>query len=221
MAEAKDISLFVPEGGREAVKVGNANQHQEDGQNVLFLDSHVGFEKNPYAGINDDNIYTYWDGGDVRRGAPPVLGSTPQDRTDSLLVHDGEGMTGGGAAPKGRACFVADTPAVVDGKLVAIQKVAASGMTLQEHEGTYTRRDIVLETGNKISVVEGHCFMTEAGQWVNAQNLTTSMRLKTLEGNVGIKSITTREYTGKVYNLNIAGSDQYMVGQDSVIVRDF
>jgi intein/homing endonuclease len=110
---------------------------------------------------------------------------------------------------------------VVDGKLVAIQKVAASGMSLQEHEGTFTRRDIVLETGNKISVVENHCFMTESGRWVNAQNLTTDLRLKTLKGNVGIKSITTSSYTGKVYNLKIAGSDQYMVGKDSVIVRDF
>jgi len=225
MAEAKAISLFVPEGGREAIKVGNANQHQEDGQNVLFLDSHVGFEKNPYCGINDDNIYTFWDGGDIRRGAQPVLGSTPQDRTDSLLVHDGTGMAGpgGGATPppKGRACFIADTPAVVDGKLVAIQNVTASGMTLQEHEGTFVCRDIVLETGNKISVVDAHCFMTESGQWVAAQNLTTSLRLQTLTGTVGIKSITGRSYTGKVYNLKIAGSDQYMVGQDSVIVRDF
>ncbi len=223
MAEAKNISLFVPEGGREAIKVGNANQHQEDGQNVLFLDSHVGFEKNPYCGINDDNIYTFWDGGDIRRGAQPVFGSTPQDRTDCLLVHDDPTLGGGGgtAPPKGRACFVAETPALVEGKLVAIQDAAASGVTLQEHEGTFTCRDIVLETGNAISVVEAHCFMTDAGQWVNAQNLTTSLRLKTLKGNVGIKSITTRSYTGKVYNLKVAGSDQYPVGKDGVIVRDW
>jgi hypothetical protein len=107
----------------------------------------------------------------------------------------------------------------VDGKLVAIQNVTST--TLEAHEGTFTRRDIVLTTGNTISVVEGHCFMTDAGQWVNAQNLTTSLRLKTLTGNVGIKSITTSSYTGKVYNLKIQGSDQYMVGNDSVIVRDF
>jgi prepilin-type N-terminal cleavage/methylation domain-containing protein len=228
MAEAKQISLFVPEGGREAIKVGNANQHQEDGQNVLFLDSHVGFEKNPYCGINDDNIYTYWDGGDIRRGAQPALGSTPMDRTDSLLVQDADawGVSsggGGGAAPKGRSCFLPETPALAAGKLVQIQNVTVSDTisTVQEHEGTFVCRDIVLETGNTISVVEAHCFMTDAGQWVNAQNLTTSLRLKTLTGNVGIKSITTRSYTGKVYNLKIAGSDQYMVGNDSVIVRDF
>jgi prepilin-type N-terminal cleavage/methylation domain-containing protein len=223
MAEAKDISLFIVEGGREAVKVGNANQHQEDGQNVLFLDSHVGFEKNPYCGINDDNIYTSWDGGDIRRGTPPTGGALPQDRTDNLLVHDGEISGGGGAAPKGRSCFIAETPALVDGKLMQIQNATASQTisTVQEHEGTFVCRDIVLETGNTISVVDAHCFMTGSGQWVNAQNLTTSLRLQTLTGTVGIKSITCRSYTGKVYNLKIAGSDQYMVGKDSVIVRDF
>ena len=223
MAEAKNISLFVAEGGKEAIKVGNANQHQEDGQNVLFLDSHVGFEKNPYCGINDDNIYTYWDGGDIRRGAQPITGSTPQDRTDSLLVHDGA-MTGGPTPPpKGRACFVAETPAMVAGKLVQIQNVVANETisTLEEHEGTFVCRDIVLETGNKISVVDAHCFMTDSGQWVAAQNLTTSLRLQTLTGTIGIKSITTRSYTGKVYNLKIQGSDQYMVGKDLVVVRDF
>jgi prepilin-type N-terminal cleavage/methylation domain-containing protein len=52
---------FDPDGGREPIKTGNAIAHQEDGQNVLFLDSHVTFEKRPFCGINDDNVYTYWD----------------------------------------------------------------------------------------------------------------------------------------------------------------
>lgn len=60
----------------------------EDGQNVLFTDIHVRFERIPFCGVEDDNVYTFWDGEDVRRGAAPVLGSQPQDRKDSLLVHD-------------------------------------------------------------------------------------------------------------------------------------
>ncbi|MHC4556546.1 MAG: zinc-ribbon domain-containing protein [Planctomycetota bacterium] len=84
----KDFSKFDPEGGTESIKAGNAIAHQEDGQNVLFLDSHVSFEKHSFCGINDDNIYTYWDGGDIRRGSRPKLGSQPRDRLDSLLVHD-------------------------------------------------------------------------------------------------------------------------------------
>ncbi|MHC4435229.1 MAG: hypothetical protein ACYTBS_25630, partial [Planctomycetota bacterium] len=134
-----------------------------------------GFEKVPYCGINDDNVYTFWDGGDIRRGALPFVGAEPQNRVDNLLAHDDPSGGGGGAAPppKGRACFVADTPALVDGKLVEIQNV--TGTTLQEHEGTFVCRDIVLETGNTISVVDAHCFMTDAGQWVAAQDLTTSL----------------------------------------------
>ncbi|MFC1603505.1 DUF4190 domain-containing protein [Planctomycetota bacterium] len=80
---------YDPNGGRGAVRAGNAITHQEDAQNVLFLDIHVGQEKRPFCGINDDNIYTYWDGGDIRIGAPPVIGSEPKGSFDSLLVHDG------------------------------------------------------------------------------------------------------------------------------------
>jgi hypothetical protein len=84
----RDFNKFNPEGGRESVNIGNAVAHQEDGQNVLFLDSHVSFEKRSFCGVKDDNIYTYWDGEDIRRGTIPKLGSQPADRLDSLLVHD-------------------------------------------------------------------------------------------------------------------------------------
>jgi len=83
---------------REQVKYGNAAQHQDEGQNVLFLDSHVGFEKGPLCGINEDNIWTHWDGGDIRRGSVPHVGQ-PIDvagnrRQDSVLVTDGAGDAG-------------------------------------------------------------------------------------------------------------------------------
>jgi prepilin-type N-terminal cleavage/methylation domain-containing protein len=230
-ATAKDWpGIFDPAGGKELVKYGNAIAHQEDAQNVLFLDIHVGQEKRAFCGINDDNIYTYWNGGDIRVGGAPQLGTNPlTERLDSLLVTDGGG-TGGGTTPggptpppKGRTCFVADTPTMVNGKLVQISQVTAglSISEVQEHEGTFLCRDIHLDSGNTIGVVDSHCFMTDSGQWVAAQNLTAGLRLKTLTGTVGIKSISTRSYTGKVYNLKIQGSDQYMVGKDSVIVRDF
>ncbi len=224
--------LFNPTGGREAVKAGNATQHQEDGQNVLFLDNHVNFEKQAFCGINDDNIYTFWDGGDIRRGGVPVVGaSEPKDRTDSFLVHDGPPGQGGGGGtppPKGRTCFTAETPAWVDGKAMRISQVTMSQTVgsfhleqVQEHTGTFECRDVMLETGNTISVVDAHCFMLDSGEWMAAQNLTSGLRLKTLKGTVGVKSVTTRTYTGKVYNLKVKGSDQYMVGADAVIVRDF
>jgi prepilin-type N-terminal cleavage/methylation domain-containing protein len=227
-AEAKAFpGLYNPDGGTEAIKAGNATQHQEDGQNVLFLDNHVGFEKRPFCGVNDDNIWTFWDGGDVRIGAMPIVfGSEPQDRTDSLLVHDGEPGAGGGGggAPKGRTCFVAETPVWTDGQFVKISDVSASWVEeVQAHEGTFDCRDVVLETGACISVVDAHKFMLESGQWIAAQNLTSGLTLKTQGGTVTIKSVSLRStpYTGKVYNLKVKNSDQYMVGKDKVIVRDW
>jgi len=95
-ATAKTISGFNPTGTIDQQKYGNSISHQEDGQNVLFMDGHVYFEKRAFCAINDDNIFTYWDGGDIRRGGAPVVGSTePMDRKDSFLVHDGVGSGGG------------------------------------------------------------------------------------------------------------------------------
>jgi hypothetical protein len=97
---AGEFSNFVPDltvsgftGTTEQAQRGNASAHRgwanrRDGQNVLFLDMHVAYEKRPYCGVEDDNIYTSWDGKDRVRGQPPKLGSQPADRRDSLLVND-------------------------------------------------------------------------------------------------------------------------------------
>ena len=94
---------------------------------------------------------------------------------------------------------------------------------LEEHVGSFECRDIVLESGNRISVVEAHSFMLDSGQWIAAQDLRSGLRLKTLDGVVGIKSVTTRgkPFFGKVYNLKLKDSDQYIVGKDGLIVRDY
>ena len=81
---------FNPDGGKEFVKYGNAIAHKEKGQNTLFVDGHVSFEENAFCGTDNDNIYTYWNGGDIRIGAAPFVGSESYDRKDSLLVHDSD-----------------------------------------------------------------------------------------------------------------------------------
>jgi len=142
--------------------------------------------------------------------------------------------------PKGRGCFLADTPVWVNGALVQISNAISGQMvgelhcglatgslgqieTFEEHEGTFECRDIVLESGNLVSVVDAHCFMLDSGQWLAAQDLISGLRLKTLNGTVGIKSVATRAvpFVGKVYNLKIKGANQYFVGKDRVIVRDY
>jgi hypothetical protein len=233
---------YAPDGGKEAVKYGNAIAHQEDAQNVLFLDIHVGQEKAPFCGINDDNIYTFWDGGDIRIGTPPVIGSAPADRLDSLLVHDG---TGDGSpipdpGPKGRPCFLADTPVWVDGRLVQISEVVTGQIVgtpnstqamacsnriekVEEHDGTFECRDVVLENGNRISVVAAHCFMLDSGRWIAAPDLTSGLKLKSLNGPICIKSVVKRAmpFVGKVYNLKVRNSERYLVGYDGIVVRDW
>ena len=92
-AKARDFSKFVPDiaphnGTTEQGLAGNTFRHEGQGQNVVFLDTHVEFKKRPFCGLDDDNIYTSWDGQDKARGVPPKLGSAPADAKDSLLVND-------------------------------------------------------------------------------------------------------------------------------------
>jgi len=98
-AKAKDFVRFIPRphiarsagGTPERAKYGNAISHQENGQNVLFIDSHVEFVKRAYCGVEDDNIYTHLPQGlgPPQIGEPPVpFTSQPGHRKDSLLLHD-------------------------------------------------------------------------------------------------------------------------------------
>ena len=227
-----NFTNFNPTGGREYVSLGNSPSHQGDSQNVLFVDIHVNQEKTPACGVNDDNIYTYWgsNASAIQKGTLPAANTQPSNRADSYLVND---LDEGSTPTKGRACFLAQTPVWVNGAMVKISDVTA-GQTintlaatsvekLEVHQGSFECRDIVLESGNCISVVESHLFMLASGQWVTAPQLRSGMMLKTQNGTIGIKSVTTRTmpYVGTVYNVKVNSSDQYMVGKDAVIVRDY
>jgi hypothetical protein len=82
---SKNFNSFNPNSN---ANYGNTPCHRDQGQNVLFLDMHVNFEPVPFCGINQDNIYTTWNGSDIRKGTQPVFGSSPAGATDSLLVND-------------------------------------------------------------------------------------------------------------------------------------
>jgi prepilin-type N-terminal cleavage/methylation domain-containing protein len=226
---------FLITGTPEQQKAGNALSHQGDGQNALFLDGSVRFEKRAYCSIDDDNIYTHWAGAvgswEKRRGIIPPL--SPMDRLDSLLYNDGL-ATG----PKQRACFPADTLVWVDGKLVQISKViagtkvgkldsagSAAGLIegVEEHgEGLNDCYDMVLESGNSITVVHSHYFLTASGRWVAVEELTSGTKLQSLKGPISITSVVkrTRPFTGKSYNLVVQGAEQYFVGKDGVVALD-
>jgi len=85
----------------EVRKAGNAIAHGNEGQNVLFLDGHVDFEKWSFCGVQDDNIYTACaKTGIIQQGITPLTSPAvrPLHREDSLLVNEGAG-TGGSEEP--------------------------------------------------------------------------------------------------------------------------
>ena len=93
-------TAFLPTGDRDSIKRGNARTHQDDGQNVLFVDGHASFEKESFCGVDEDNIYTRWTTtvpttAERRKGLSTILaaGATdasfiPQSKNDSLLLTD-------------------------------------------------------------------------------------------------------------------------------------
>jgi prepilin-type N-terminal cleavage/methylation domain-containing protein len=84
-------------GSTETAKNGNAIAHQLEGQNVMFLDTHVEFEKRSYCSVEDDNLFTVSrnnDSGD-ELGVMPTVTSKPSCRKDSLLMHDPDQFSSG------------------------------------------------------------------------------------------------------------------------------
>ncbi len=63
----------------------NSRNHAGEGQSVLFADGHVNFEKRPFVGVHNDNIYTIQTG-DSRIGA--IIGIMPErDRLVGPMTH--------------------------------------------------------------------------------------------------------------------------------------
>jgi prepilin-type processing-associated H-X9-DG protein len=67
------------------LKQGNSNNHNEDGQNVLFGDGHAEFVNTCRSGVNKDNIYTYRTTTTDDIGSLANTGS-PVDGNDSYLL---------------------------------------------------------------------------------------------------------------------------------------
>jgi hypothetical protein len=96
MAAPVPLVLFKPDlptfmGTAEQARAGNAVTHGRDGQNVLFLDGRVSFERRAYCGVEKDNIYLISE--NPTRGSPlgivPLPGAAvPSNGHDSVLVHD-------------------------------------------------------------------------------------------------------------------------------------
>ncbi|HNU31365.1 MAG TPA: prepilin-type N-terminal cleavage/methylation domain-containing protein [Sedimentisphaerales bacterium] len=242
---ATDFATFKPDmtgygGTTETAKYGNALAHQQEGQNVMFLDTHVEFEKRSYCSVEDDNIYTssrYDNAGDVLGTKPDAASSVPRARKDSFLVHDPDVFPN-----KGRTCFAAGTPAWIDGGLVPIAHAAvgqavgvagvdrmAAGRSLRiervdAHEGVFPEAyTVILEDGEGLCVVGSHLFLLDCGRWARVENLHAGSVLQTHERPVRVLAVIRHNtpYVGTVYNLKIQDADHYFVGLAGVVVRDY
>jgi hypothetical protein len=77
----------------DETRIGNSDAHERAGQNVLFADSHVRFQKRPTCGIDNDNIYTLasdtTEAGRAKGRRPQVYDPTqPLNHRDSMLVQE-------------------------------------------------------------------------------------------------------------------------------------
>ena len=72
--EHDDVTRPFEDAPLSVMRLGNSNNHDKDGQNVLYTDGRVAWSEHPLAGCLDDNIYT-------RAAAPSGAAS---DRTNPL-----------------------------------------------------------------------------------------------------------------------------------------
>ena len=70
------------------MKTANSNNHNKDGENVLYGDGHVEFQSNPFVGTQKDNIYTAHATGVPTQSNPVATGLyvSPTDQNDSVLL---------------------------------------------------------------------------------------------------------------------------------------
>jgi len=68
------------------MKQGNSNNHDEDGQNVLYGDGHVDFNQNPFCGVARDLIFAKKKDSVNFTGDAAPLNKTPLNADDSVLL---------------------------------------------------------------------------------------------------------------------------------------
>ena len=63
----------------------NSQNHNGEGQNMLFVDGHADFSRRPIAGVNNDNIYTAMNTNGFTNQLDSLLGAIPNGTTSNQL----------------------------------------------------------------------------------------------------------------------------------------
>ena len=72
----RSISCSAP---WKQTKRANSENHEKDGQNVLYGDGHVDWQQTALCGANGDNIY-------INKKTPSEIEGSPVDKDDSVLL---------------------------------------------------------------------------------------------------------------------------------------
>jgi prepilin-type N-terminal cleavage/methylation domain-containing protein/prepilin-type processing-associated H-X9-DG protein len=80
-----NVGAVSPTSTSREMRLGNSNNHDEEGQNVLFGDGHVDFLQNPFVGVQRDNIFTARTSSSRTQVSTLVIGS-PFDADDNILL---------------------------------------------------------------------------------------------------------------------------------------
>jgi len=79
-------SVAITSNGRD-MRLGNSNNHDEDGQNVLYADGHAEFQSNPWVGVQRDNIYTArTDTTNTQTNTNVSTLRSPYDQNDTIML---------------------------------------------------------------------------------------------------------------------------------------
>lgn len=89
-----DPSVVTYGSDRITMTRGNSNNHQNDGQNILYADGHAEWQPSPYAGpiigmgsnTWNDNVYTARSGPMTDAGGTYGTASLPYDNLDGILL---------------------------------------------------------------------------------------------------------------------------------------
>lgn len=68
------------------MRLGNSNNHDRDGQSVLYGDGRVEWQTSPFVGVNRDNIYTVNDSANTLLLTSTIVVGSPLDSNDSVLL---------------------------------------------------------------------------------------------------------------------------------------
>jgi prepilin-type N-terminal cleavage/methylation domain-containing protein len=79
-----NVFLATASSPKSQLAQANSDNHEKDGQNVLYGDSHVAWNTTPLCGMQHDNIFT------AKNAASPTVEASPADPTDSVLLPDGD-----------------------------------------------------------------------------------------------------------------------------------